>query len=51
MTTSLPRPVRSAQFAASQCVTSSPDPSFIEVEGHRTAATGGTEDETRGRTG
>ena len=39
-----------AGFAASQCVTSSPDPSFIEVEGHRAVATGGTQDET-GRTG
>ena len=51
MTPSLLQPRRPVQFAASQCVTSSPDPSFIEVEGHRTAATGGTEDETRGRTG
>lgn len=38
------------QFAASHRVTSAADPSFIEVEGHRTAAAGGTEDTTRGRT-
>jgi hypothetical protein len=50
MTISLPQPCRPVQFAASRCVTSSPGPSFIEVEGHRTVATGGTEDET-GRTG
>jgi hypothetical protein len=50
MTISLPQPCRPVQFAASQRVTSPPDPSFIEVEGHRTVATGGTEDET-GRTG
>ncbi len=50
MTTPLPRPLRSAQFAASQCVTSSPDPSFIGWRGTARPPTGGTEDETRGRT-
>lgn len=37
-------------FAASQCVTSPPDPSFTGVEGQRTAARG-TEDDKQGRTG
>jgi hypothetical protein len=36
-------------FAASQCVTSAGEASFIRVEGHRTGGPGGTDDHTRGR--
>ena len=50
MTTPVTVPLRPGEFAASQCVTSAPEPSFIEVEGLRTAATGGTAHQTRGRT-
>jgi hypothetical protein len=45
-----PRPSTPA-WVASRCVTSTPDPSFRGVEGHRTAADRGTQDENRGRTG